>query len=148
MVTPPQLPPAKSQAEFLSLARQKLALVKLLLHTKGQRTACYVECGFAVEALLKALILQVHQKISWDATLDGYRHHELKGLAEGCGITTGTLIAAAEFRAAWATVFQWRRSAGYHPFETTFAIADGMYEASFGQKGVAKWIELNFQLAL
>ena len=107
-----------------------------------------MECGFAVEALLKALILQVRQKNSWDATLDAYRTHELKGLAEGCGITDSALANAAEFRAAWAMIFQWRRSAGYHPFETTFAVADGMYEASFGQKGVAKWIELNFQLAL
>ena len=134
--------------DWMALARVHKLSASALMKMPETRGAAWGHCGFGVECVLKATIMRVSQQSVWwtrNERPDLYVH-DLKKLAGFAGLSPQTIGTTDPLAPAWHTVFAWRREQSYNPMPMPAPVLKGLYDASFGQGGVVKWLNDTYHL--
>lgn len=126
-----------SVQEWLDLALLHQEQAKTLARGNGSaRAGVLSHVGHAVEAALKAAIMDKERLNSWPMRKKYWKHDPVK-LAPMAGYAIDSNHAVAE---GWAVVIAWDRQQDYSPKATPVAVARGYLDAAFGPNGVVTWI--------
>lgn len=133
---------ADSPDEWLALAEKSRQVALFALTMPDMGNVAWSHSGFACECLLKAAIMITERFNSWPSRSrrpDLYTH-DLEKLAKLLNWKVGI---EDEIAPSWAVVTQWRREAMYYPTMNK-VVANSLFDAVFGEKGVAKCLSQTF----
>lgn len=125
--------------QWLTLVHRHERVARAMVDDRSAAAEAHWHAGIAVECALKAYIMRRERLNGWpskDARPDLYTH-SLRSLTLIAGLLPGSKDPHAP---SWATVLQWDRNQGYDPKPMPRAVARGMVEAVFGERGVVTWI--------
>lgn len=136
-----------SPDEWMLLCRQRRDAAYVLLKA-SKANATWEQCGFAVEACLKAAIMTKERKNRWPSTQEDPKlwTHDLQYLAGRLGISPETFNPKDPSAASWKMVFGWHRGHGYSINKVPLKFASQMHEAAFGPNGVVEWLSKRYRL--
>jgi hypothetical protein len=149
-VTPDPSLQVRTVDDWLHIARGRKAGALQLLKDPALAMLAWESAGFAAEALIKAAIMEAHQRSIWWTKQEREEvwSHNLRALAKLIGASEKTIATADPYAPAWAVTFGWRRDHGYNTSPMSQEVAQGMYDAVFGDRGISEWISSTFQLTI
>jgi len=135
--------PANSPDEWVDLASRCHAAAVLLAKDPKTAPRAWNEAGFAVECMIKAVIMKQQRLNRWPDRQErpDLWVHNLRALFKIAGAEVGP---ADEYAAAVVTMFDWNRSHSYNSRNVPPKVISGYMEAAFGDKGVVSWLSRTF----
>jgi HEPN domain-containing protein len=130
-------------------AERDLATAQALAATGKDWPGVYWHAGFAVEQILKAVVVKVEGLMAWPVQRSGADWHNLSKIANYAQLPSHlrTAFAAdANFGAYWLTVKDWdqrKRYPGHHP--TSDEAKELLRAISNPTSGVMRWLQRHYQ---
>lgn len=146
---PQSYEPVLTKDDWLAACRKHRSDAGVLL-AHGSTTNVWFLTGLAVEACVKAVIMQKEGWNSWpskDAAPDLYTH-DLLELFQRIGVDPGGFDTLSPIAPALKTVLEWRREHGYAKGTVPKRVAEGLHDAAFGGNGVVEWLAKNYRLGI
>ncbi|MGP4670629.1 hypothetical protein ACSV5N_01505 [Agrobacterium salinitolerans] len=130
---------ANSVDEWILLADRHSKAARMMMLDPATYEVAWSHAGFVCECLLKAAIMAREGLNQWPdrKSRPDLHTHDLSKLASVLGMS---ITAADSVAPAWAVVLQWRMEHRYRSHQMPFAVAQGLNEAIFSEKGVGLWI--------
>jgi len=126
---------------FLRLARSKRVVALKMVEDRDCCAEAWKASGFAVELLLKAVIMKRQGFNQWPSRehRPDLHQHNLRQLCRLAEIDLATL--PGPLRLAFRMALDWNREHDYVSKRMRRKVARSMVDAVFGEQGVAQWLE-------